>query len=294
MNLAMPPNPPPAAAGGQPMPERMRARVARARALPPLPSVALELLQVLGDEGCDVNRLSQIIGQDQAITARVLQVANSPFYGMRARIASIQDAVVVLGLGTVRALVTAATLRRALPEAAVSGFCPRQFWQHALGCGVCARMLAQELRQNAEVLFTAGLLHDIGRLALVVVDPEAMAQVCAASGTAPHCVVERSVLGFDHAEFGAALAAHWNFPPVVVAGIARHHSPDGEGGSVLADVLHVADALSHALDFGSGPDGQVPPVSTAALARLGLTEAALAPLLARAEAHYEGLQPLVD
>lgn len=188
---------------------------ARLHKLPAMPVVAAELLSSLASEDTEVDALARRIAQDQAIAARVLRVANSPFYGLQTQVGSIRDAIVVLGFSTVRSLVLTATVVSGLPAGRCPGFSQELFWRHGLGVAVAARALARKLGRRADELFIAGLLHDIGRLAMVVVAPEDYAEVIATS-RAQDCTrqeAEMSVFGYDHAAVGAALAQRWNFPP---------------------------------------------------------------------------------
>ena len=153
--------------------------IARLHKLPAMPAVAMELLSSLSDDNTEVDALARRIAQDQAIAARVLRVANSPFYGLQTQVGSIRDAIVVLGFSSVRSLVLTATVVSGLPAGRCPGFSQEHFWRHGLAVGVAARSLAQALGRKADNLFIAGLLHDIGRLAMVVVAPDDYARVIA-------------------------------------------------------------------------------------------------------------------
>ena len=155
--------------------------IARLHKLPAMPAVAMELLSSLSDDNTEVDALARRIAQDQAIAARVLRVANSPFYGLQTQVGSIRDAIVVLGFSSVRSLVLTATVVSGLPAGRCPGFSQEHFWRHGLAVGVAARNLARALGHKGDNLFIAGLLHDIGRLVLFKQTPEAAGAAMAAA-----------------------------------------------------------------------------------------------------------------
>ena len=261
------------------------------RALPSPPTVVMELLQTMGQDEVDIHRLTRGISHDQALAAHTLRVANSPFYGMQGRIDTIGEAITVLGFVNVRSLVTTAGIAMAWPASGAAGFVPRIFWRHSLGVAACAATLAPFARLRPDPLFLAGLLHDIGRLVLVVTHPVAYAEILQhrAQKDCLQLDAERAVLGFDHAQIGAELCRHWRIPAPIAAAVERHHqvNPDApELPADMADVVHVADVLAHALDLADDPYALVPPPDSAAWQRLGLDEPALHLVLEQAERHF--------
>jgi len=246
--------------------------------LPALSQVVQDLLDYLNHPDVDVGQIAHRIARDPSLAARLLRVANSSFYGLQGGVATIADALVVLGLRAVRTLVTGAALASHFKHLA-KGCDGRAFWSHSAGSALCAQMLARELAAqnpragiNPENAFTAGLLHDIGWLILAARFPEAQQRVAdyQAGKDCYRLEAEREVLGFDHAQIGAALAARWKFPAEIAAAIAGHHSPEDEPGGALVDLIHVADVMAHALEFPGGEDDRVPPLSSLVWDRLGL------------------------
>lgn len=265
------------------------------RGLPAMPAVAMELLTTLSGGDADVDALAQRIAQDQAIAARVLRVANSPFYGLQARVGSIHDAIVVLGFTAVRSLVLAAAVVTALPPGSCPGFVPSRFWRHVLGTAVAAQALAKALRHKADGLFIAGLLHDIGRLVMVSVYPEHYARVIALANERDSRLldVETEVFGFDHTAVGAALARHWNFPEDIVEALACHHNPELAHPGSLAAVVHYADAIAKALDLEEAENTQTPPLHLDSVNALGLDWQALGSVLADTQARFDSHLPML-
>ena len=269
--------------------------ISRLHKLPAMPAVAMELLNSLSDDNTEVDALARRIAQDQAIAARVLRVANSPFYGLQTQVGSIRDAIVVLGFSTVRSLVLTATVVSGLPAGRCPGFSQELFWRHGLGVAVAARALARKLGRRADELFIAGLLHDIGRLAMVVVAPEDYAEVIATS-RAQDCTrqeAEMSVFGYDHAAVGAALAQRWNFPPEIHDALAFHHAPAGGAPDGPAALIHYADAIAKALDLDGEEDTQLPRLDPATIVALDLDQSSLAQVLSETQAGFDNCRLLL-
>ena len=268
-------------------PDALRARIAT---LPTLPTVAGELLAGFDEAHAGLDHLGRLIATDQALAACTLRVANSAFYGLCRQIDSVPEAVVVLGLRAVRALVVAAAAVRTLP--ALPPGCPfdlHAFWRHGVGVAVCARHLAELTGHNPDTAFTTGLLHDVGQLVLALTYPERFAATLErrAHQGVFQTRAELDVLGLTHAEAGAMLAARWGFPPSIAATIALHHRPEESVGHRLAGVIHVADVLAHGLGFACGEAEPVPPLCDATWHALGIAWPALAARLGRIENDFE-------
>lgn len=261
----------------------------KVRQLPAMPAIALDVIRSLQNSDVDVEDLARRIAQDQAIAARVLRVANSPFYGLQKQVGSIQDAIVVLGLSAVRSLVLAASLITCLPAAHARGFSHDAFWRHGLGTAVAAEALARVLQRPPELMFIAGVLHDIGRLAMVTLYPDLYAamQEQAAREDRPPGSLEAGYFGFDHAEAGASLAALWNFPPAIADAIGRHHMPGQGLPGGLAAIIHYADAIARALELDGEPDGQVPHLDQATVDGLGVSWEQLNHVLGETQRRFE-------
>lgn len=264
------------------------------RQLPSLPAVVGELIRTLDNEAAGIDQLAEGIAKDQSLAARALRVANSSFYGIPHKVASIHDAIVILGFRAVGSLVTAASVTSFFKPPPEVPFDPIRFWRHGIGAALCARALAREAGLDTEAAFTAGLLHDIGVLMLLTARPRHYAEVLARRQERDCLLVEaeQELLGFDHAAAGAALASRWRFPDEVVRAVALHHTlePGREGAAqpTLVDVAHVANILAHALDLAGDPDALVPPLDTTSWQRLGLDAQRLKGLLPDIEREHEG------
>ena len=274
--------------------------VAEIDRLPALSTVVQDLLDYLHHPDVDIGQVALRIARDPTLAARLLRVANSSFYGLQGRVATIADALVVLGLRAVRTLVSGSAVAAHLKSLA-TGCDDRAFWSHSAGTALCARVVARKVGANSESAFTAGLLHDIGWLILAARFPEAQ-QGVAAYRVRNDCyslAAEHAVLGFDHAQIGAALAARWKFPAEIAAAISGHHSPaeqSGEAGAqvTMVDLVHVANVLAHALEFPGGEDDLVPPLSAASWQRLGLPWSELPRLLGAIDAQRGEAEMLLE
>ncbi|MRV74502.1 HDOD domain-containing protein [Duganella sp. FT92W] len=257
--------------------------------LPSLPAVVMELLNSIDQEDVDISVLAKKVSHDQALTAKTLRLANSSLYGLQVKVTTIQQAITFLGFQTTRNLITAAAVTGCFAEKHCQGFDHKAFWRHSIASAACARVLARQMRFNQDYAFTAGLLHDIGRLVLVACFPKDYERAIAYRDEHDCYMIEaeRAVLGIDHVDAGMALAAHWNFSDTMKLAIAHHHTPEAQGAGFLSAIIHVADAIAHALDLAQMPDGLVPPVSTVAWTALGLDEEVYLQLFRETELQYE-------
>lgn len=255
--------------------------VGKLQKLPALSVVLTELLESFEKESLDIPQLAGKIGRDQGLAARVLRVANSAFYGYPSRIASINDAVVVLGFGNVRALAIAGGVIEQF-SSRQEGFDRLAFWRHSIGTAVCAKVLAEHVGRNPETAFTAGLLHDIGKLVMDIYFTKEFNLVLNYCMQEDCTIVaaEREITGCDHSQVGYEVAKQWKFPLSIQQAIRDHHAPRDEP---LADLVHVADVLSHALEMGNSGYDAVPALSHAAWERLGLEWGQLQKCLAEME-----------
>lgn len=256
--------------------------------LPSMPAVVMELLSNIEQDDIDISVLAKKVSYDQALTARTLRLANSSSYALQVKVTTIQQAITYLGFQTTRNLITAAALTGCFPSGSCPGFSDKAFWRHSIATAACARALARRMRFNQDVAFTAGLLHDIGRLVLVTADPQAYAEVVAlrAREDAEWQDAERAVLGIDHVEAGVALAQHWNFSDTMRQAIAYHHAPDTVGAGFLAAIVHIANAIVHALDIAGEENERVPRIASIAWDAMGLNEEAYLHLFRETEVQF--------
>lgn len=230
-------------------------------ALPSIPAIVGDLLQSIDDPNASTEQLAHKIAVDQALVARLLRIANSSFYGLRRKVSSVQDAVFVLGMGNIRNLALAAALSSSFAaDAEASGMNLAAFWRHGVATAQCAKGLAGRMNCSGDQAFAAGLLHDIGRLVLASSFPKHYQEV--ARGRARRdCLFQEAeieVLGIDHAAVGQHLAERWGFPVALCEAVGGHHDPVRLASGSLAGVVHLADAIAHALDV-AGEEAELVP-----------------------------------
>jgi len=256
--------------------------------LPSLPAVVMELLGSIEQDDIDISVLAKKVSYDQALTAKTLRLANSSSFGLQVKVTTIQQAITYLGFQTTRNLITAAAVTGCFSSGRCPGFDDKAFWRHSIAVAACARALARRMRFNQDYAFTAGLLHDIGRLVLVTAAPQAYAEVVEwrLRHDGGWQDAECAVLGVDHVEAGVALAGHWNFSDTMRQAIAFHHAPDTPGAGFLAAIVHVANAIVHALDIAGEENERVPRVASVAWDAMGLNEEAYLHLFRETEVQF--------
>lgn len=246
--------------------------------LPTLPTVITQLIGLIDNPRTSAKEVAQLISTDQALTAKILKLANSAFYGFPREISTVDLAVVVLGFETVKSLgLSVSVLERFAAGRDDDHLFDRQkFWQHSIACGVAARMLAQKLRYRVPgEAFAAGILHDIGKLILCQYFPDEFSRVLE-TAQEEHIyigVAEQRVLGVTHAEVGSWLVEKWNLPRQLVDSVAYHHAPRRlKRNAELPSLIHLADYLCRRERIGDGGGEQRPKVDPVALRVFGLHE----------------------
>jgi HD-like signal output (HDOD) protein len=251
--------------------------------LPSLPLVYTSLRAALDDPRTSVTRIADILGQDAALTARLLRLVNSAFYSFSVPVETVSRAVLLVGTEQVHDLALATMVVRLFDGIPAGLIDMPGFWQHGLATGVAARVLGAFRREaNVERLFVAGVLHDIGRLVLLRGQAHAYRHALVRCGRegAPLAALERELLGVDHTDVGGALATAWHLPPALRDAVAFHHAP-GEAADHPdeAAIVHLADVIVHAMQLGRSGDPRVPPLDGAAWARVGLDPGVLGAVL---------------
>lgn len=234
--------------------------VQRTPDLPTIPAAALAVMRESQSDTSNASSMAKHIAQDQALAARVLRLANSAYYGLSGEVTDLQECVVVLGMRCIRNLaMVAATYPWLVRPLKGYGLEPKQMWTHSFGVAIAAQRIASETRAvDPDLAFTAGLLHNIGKVVLSVCLEKELGNVVslAEAEGVPFDVAERKVLGFDHCEVGEYLGSMWNLPKPLNLAIRFHHDPNAcSPESSLVDCVHVGDILTLTMGFGLGGDG---------------------------------------
>lgn len=250
------------------MTARLDAFIDRVQHLPPSPRLLVKLLELFKNPDPDIDEVVGLISHDPAFTVEVLKRCNSAFIGTEKPAEEMFEAVSRLGFQEIYEIVLAMFAAAALlPPGTRDGVHVEILWRHSVAVAVAARVLAQETGESLPAAFTAGLLHDIGKVVMVSAQRDEYAQAVLNAGLfhRPVVVTERELFGFDHAEVGARLLDRWSLPPNIVAAVLHHHHPKEAGEfERLTAVVQVANMVAHSTGekFASEPKGlQFPPES---------------------------------
>jgi HD-like signal output (HDOD) protein/CheY-like chemotaxis protein len=230
--------------------DNLKAVVSHLNKLPSIPALYFQILKDIESPDCSLERIGNTIAQDPAMTAKILQLVNSAFFGLRRRISAPSEAVLQLGQETIKSLVLAIHVFSEFSTSVASKFQVEALWRHSLFVGKYAKKIARMEHQESHVIeefFTAGLLHDVGRLVLMANFPDRYSLVMdmAAKEDVPLMEIERSVFGACHAQVGGYLLGLWGLPVSIVEAATFHHEPlkcEGRRFSPLAAV-HVANVM---------------------------------------------------
>lgn len=264
----------------------LRRRIEQVGELPTLPHVVQKLASMIGRPNISAEEIGALIEKDQVLSAKVLRLANSPFYGFPSRIASVAHAVVVLGLSVVKGLTLCATAFDMMKNAGMN-----ELWRHSLGVAITAHILgAKAGMKNPEEVFVGGLLHDIGKVVLYVKWPDVGQQITLATRNTSRSLMETEQALFEvtHADVGGWLATAWHLPTSLREPILHHHSPSAaQDAKLQTAIVHVADVLVKGLACGNPGDDLVPPLSRQAWDLVGLDAQGLAQCLAQATEEFQ-------
>ncbi len=233
-----------------------------------------EIEAVLTDPESTLADVGSVIEKDPDLTARLLKLGNSSFFGFPSRMETVSETISLIGIQQVQDLISVSVVVEIFEGVGEDLVNMGSFWKHSLSCGLAARQLALARRvPKPEKFFVAGLLHDIGRLVLYSRAPEDAQRVfaCYLSETVLLREAEQKVLGFDHTEIGEALLTVWNYPVNLYSAVRYHHQPMSAGAYQLeASIVHVADHIVNAMQHGCSGERWIPPLQAKAWDRLNL------------------------
>lgn len=247
----------------------------RVRSLPPLPSSSMQIIALSKNPNTTVQDLELVIIQDLSLSAAMLCQANSSYYGFERKISSVQEAIVLLGFKATQGLAISFAIAPMLKHN-LTGYNIEQqgLWKHSLLTAMAAECLCKHKNLPFKgVAFTAGLLHDIGKLIISVYIQEVGTYLLEKANETklPYVEFEEKIIGYSHATVGGFMAKAWNLPEDLVQAISYHHTPShpqNSGG--LADVIHVANGLASILGVGGGSDSFLNPIQQGPLDRLNI------------------------
>lgn len=224
--------------------------------LPTLPTIVSKMIELVDNPRTSAASLARLISTDQTLTARILKLANSAYYGFPKEISTVNMAIVVLGFNTVKDMGLSLSVFDVFKKNQENGsvFDISRFWEHSIGCGVASRMLARSYcYRNASEAFVAGLLHDIGKIILNQYFHNEFTQIMdmVAQGNTLE-FSEELIIGTNHAQVGAWLAEKWNLPEIISKTILYHHQPwDAKKDKVFVGIVNLANYLCHISGIGN-------------------------------------------
>lgn len=219
--------------------------------LPAMPHVAAMVIDKLSNSNATPRDIHQLIEKDQGLAARVLKVANSPYYGACRSISTLRDAILFMGFDSIRSVVLTAVMKGIYAE---TGLAERLLWEHSIGCAVAARAVGRAAGYpGREEAFLAGLMHDVGKAVLFLRRSSEMSEVMqdVYNGDITFAEAEKQIFGFTHSEIGQLVADKWRFAVDIEESIAHHHNPDeSKIAPQLSHIVCLANSMCHKLEIG--------------------------------------------
>jgi len=252
--------------------------VARELELVSLPDIFNRIMEAVNNPRSSASHIADIISKDTSLAAKLLRLVNSPLYGFAQKVDNLTRAVALVGTKELTSLAAGVSVMGLFDDIPAKVMNMRAFWEHSVGCGVAARLLAARLKLGQEErFFVAGLLHDIGRLVMCRNHglPARLAMERARVSRQATQTVEKALWGFDHARLGGMLLTEWTFPDTLCQALRRHHAPGGSLAKPEEALTHVSDILIHAMGIGCSGSAYVPPMDTATWDALGLPKSVI-------------------
>ncbi len=260
---------------------RIKQIVDRVDELPTLPAVVYEVTEIINDPMSSTADVEAVMSNDPSLTAKVLKLANSAYYAIPGGVSSLARAIGYIGYDTVQQLVLSASIIDSVKIDSQGSFDPTQFWCHCMGVAMAGETIAKEMDLNGSSdIFTCGLVHDIGKLAIFLLLPEQFEQVrkTALEKDITFLQAEKELGHITHTEIGEILAQKWKLPAKIRNTIKYHHeaNPEKRHGvsseaNTIIDIIHVANLFVHALKFGDSGHRKASGVPKAVIERLQLS-----------------------
>ncbi len=262
-----------------------------------LPFVYNSVSALLADQTSTKGDIAKVLRTDQVIMAKILRIVNSALFGFSRKVTTIEDAIPLLGLNEIENIVLSVSVIGVFNMSESGGFDRSEFWKHSLGCGIISKLLA--LRTGAlhpDEFFSAGLLHDIGKITLDQLFPDEFLGVLELTKSRAMFLrnAERKVFGQTHPNVGKYLLQRWKIPDVLVEAVAFHHGPSSSTiNPVLVSAVQVADVITHLLHIGNSGENVIPKFDEFALKNLNITLAGIETLVPEIDAQVKESEDLL-
>ncbi|MFP4237654.1 MAG: HDOD domain-containing protein [Desulfonatronovibrio sp.] len=251
-----------------------------------LPDTFFKIMEVMESPFSSANHIADVVSKDISLSAKLLRLVNSAFYGFPSKIDSISRAVAILGTKELTSLAMGISLVRAFEGVSLDIFSMEDFWKHSIGCGVFGGLIAsRQTGLSQERFFVAGLLHDIGHLIMIKVIPDAFIEAVTLSRAQriPVFQAENKLLGFDHARLGGLLCKEWKIPVALEQMIHFHHDPLKSGNVSEAAIIHQANTLAVSTWPETSREGVFPPMNEKSWESTGLRVGDISALVQQAD-----------
>ncbi|MCA9482438.1 MAG: HDOD domain-containing protein [Nitrospina sp.] len=256
-----------------------------------LPAVFYKLQEALSDPDKSFGDYGEIISHDPGLSARLLKMVNSPFFGLDSKVETISHAISIIGLDQVVSLAMATSVIYQFKGIPNTLFNMESFWRHSIATGMAARTIGQVRKDpNVERLYLCGILHDLGRLILYIKEPGLARDTLMESrdGATNLHLVEMQQMGFDHAAVGAALLRFWQLPERLVQAVGYHHDPQAAPKyQAEAGIVHTADYIVHDMSLAQTEEFSIPNLQKDTWSRIGVDPKELAPQISKMSEQFE-------
>lgn len=256
--------------------------------LPSLPAIFNQISEAINDPRSSATHVANIIRKDSSLSARLLKIVNSAFYGFPSSIDTISRAVAIIGTKELSMLALGISALKVFQDMAPDLIDMKSFWKHNIACGMIAQIISSYHKNSiTERFFLAGLLHDIGRLIMFkscpVESKEALLRARRTNSLLYQ--TEKEVMGFNHAVIGGLLLKEWKLPMMLETSVTHHHTPTTSQARLEHAVVHLSDIITNALGIGTSGEQFVPPLDTKAWREIGLSTGILSTAINQAEPH---------
>jgi putative nucleotidyltransferase with HDIG domain len=264
--------------------------------LPEIPAVVFELNEVIGNPMSSAVQIAEVVNRSPSLTALLLKIVNSSFYGFPSEIDKVSQAVTLIGTREISGLALGISILstfKTIPKEIID---MHSFLKHSLACGIFSRVIAAHLNSNqTEQLFASGLLHDIGRLILYIHFPKESHNTITRSRNRSKLLFkeETDYLGCDHAEVGKQLLKQWKLPLIIENCVFYHHNPSEAQQAVPATIVHLADIVVNSLGIGSSGEKFVPPLDSAAWENLEFPISSIEKVIGQATHQFKALETIL-
>jgi HD-like signal output (HDOD) protein len=265
--------------------------------LPEIPSVVFELNEVIANPMSSADHIAQVVNRSPSLTALLLKIVNSSFYGFPSKIDKVSHAVTLIGTREISGLalgISILSIFKNIPKEMIDMY---SFLKHSLACGILSRILAaQKNFGQTEQLFVSGLLHDLGRLILYLYFPDESRNILSRSRNNNKLLFEeeQNHLGCDHAEVGKQLMEQWKLPLILENNVLYHHNPSEAQQPIPATIVHLADIIVNSLGIGSSGEKFVPPLDCEAWENLNLPPSSFDTVIGQATHQFYSLESILQ